>query len=173
MAWPFAVVAIALVFRVQIRTLMTEHLSRFRAGPFEAEFDRLLSEVGGEVPATEAPPESGVTRTLVEELNDVASLSPLTAVLDGFAAVDKALRDLIAKNHPDRPIKNGSTAQMVSIALSEGLITPETARNIEGITVLRNLAAHGRAREVTEERAREYLALVDAILYTIREGAET
>lgn len=35
---------------------------------------------------------------------------------------------------------------------------------------MRNLAADGRASEVTPERARDYLALVDAILFTMRQG---
>jgi hypothetical protein len=34
---------------------------------------------------------------------------------------------------------------------------------------MRNLAAHGRASEITVERAQDYLALVDAVLYALRQ----
>ena len=59
--------------------------------------------------------------------------------------------------------------QLLRLALDHGVITPEAAKAVEGITVMRNLTAHGRANEVTVERARDYLALVDAVLYTLRQ----
>jgi hypothetical protein len=40
-------------------------------------------------------------------------------------------------------------------ALKRGLITDETARAVEGLSILRNLAAHGRAGEVTPASSRE------------------
>jgi hypothetical protein len=42
---------------------------------------------------------------------------------------------------------------------------------IEGISVMRNLAAHGSAREISSEQAMEYLALVDAVLYALKTRA--
>jgi hypothetical protein len=90
----------------------------------------------------------------------VAAVSPLAAVL----------RELIAQVDSEQTGQNVGTARLTRTALANGLITPETARAIEGITVMRNLAAHGRANEVTPERARDYLALVDAVLFTIGQG---
>ena len=55
--------------------------------------------------------------------------------------------------------------------LRKQLITGESLQAVEGITVLRNRAAHGSAREITTEQAEEYLALVDAIIYALRTGA--
>jgi hypothetical protein len=137
------------------------------------EFDRLLTEVRSDVPSINESNERGSARTLVDEFADVASISPLTAVLDAYDAVDQALRDLIAQTHPDHPIERDGTERLIDVALANGTITPEMAKNIEGIAVLRNLAAHGSAGDVTPERAREYLALVDAILFTIRRRTET
>lgn len=172
LAWPLAVVVIALVFRVQIRRLMTGQLRRLRAGPVEMEFDRLLSEVGVELaaPRTTAAPAGGSGSPLIDEFADVATVSPLAAVLDGHAAIEQALRELIDKVDPNQAGQNVGTARLTSTALAKGLITPETAKAVEGITIMRNLAAHGRANEVTPERARDYLALVDAVLFTIRQG---
>jgi hypothetical protein len=48
------------------------------------------------------------------------------------------------------------------------LVNEETVRAIEGLGVLRNLVAHGRAGETTPERAADYLALVDAVMYTLK-----
>lgn len=172
LAWPLVVVAIALVFRVQIRRLMTGQIRRLRAGPVEMEFDRLLSEVRVELaaPRTAAAPSGDGGNPLIDEFGDVAAVSPLAAVLDGHSAVEQALRDLIAQADPGLPIEHLGAVRLTSTALAKGLITSETARAVEGITVMRNLAAHGTANEVTPERARDYLALVDAVLFTIRQG---
>ena len=43
-------------------------------------------------------------------------------------------------------------------------------RAVEGIGVLRNLSAHGGAREVTTEQALDYLSLADAVLFALRSG---
>lgn len=60
---------------------------------------------------------------------------------------------------------------LARLAREKGLITAKSLQAIEGITVLRNLAAHGSAREITTEQAEEYLVLVDAIIYALRTGA--
>jgi hypothetical protein len=172
LAWPLAVLAVAMVFRVQIRQLMTRQLRRLRAGPVEMEFDRLLSEVGVELasPRPAASSKGSAESPLIEELADASAVSPLAAVLDAHAAVEQALSDLVAEVDAGQARQSAGTARLTNTALAKGLITPETARAIEGITVLRNLAAHGRANEVTPERARDYLALVDAVLFTMRQG---
>lgn len=53
-------------------------------------------------------------------------------------------------------------------AVQHKMITSSTAEAVEGIAVLRNLSAHGRASELTEDRALDYLALVDGVLLAIR-----
>jgi hypothetical protein len=49
------------------------------------------------------------------------------------------------------------------------MITPEALEAVEGVAVLRNLAAHN-PREASEQQALEYLALIDAVLFTLRRG---
>ena len=50
-----------------------------------------------------------------------------------------------------------------------GLISAASLEAIEGLTVMRNLAAHGRAQEdLDAARAIEYLDLADAVLYGLR-----
>lgn len=61
--------------------------------------------------------------------------------------------------------------RLARLARQAGLVTPETVKAIEGLSVMRNLAAHGSAREISSERAMEYLALVDAVLYTLKARA--
>lgn len=55
-------------------------------------------------------------------------------------------------------------------ALEAGIITPETVEAIQGVAVLRNLAAHGEQTDLSEARALDYLALIDGVLFAIRRG---
>ena len=48
------------------------------------------------------------------------------------------------------------------------LISDETLSAVEGLSVLRNLAVHGLGGEIGAQRARDYLALADAVLYALR-----
>lgn len=168
LAWPLAVLAIAVIFRAQIRQLASRPMRRLRAGPLEVEFDRLLSEVEVSVerPAGgEKTPETPV----IEELEGLVTTSPVAAVMDAHAAVERELRELVLKAAPDTNVSRISMGQLLRLARDQDIITPETAKAVEGITVMRNLSAHGRASEVTPERARDYLSLVDAVLYTLRQ----
>ena len=42
-------------------------------------------------------------------------------------------------------------------------------REIDGLSVMRNLAAHSSGREITPEKATDFLVLVDAVLHTLRQ----
>jgi hypothetical protein len=170
LAWPVAVIVIALIFQKQIRQLASRPMRRLKAGPLEVEFDRLLSEVEVSVEAPPAAASAGGTRSenpLIEALEETATTSPITAVMEAHAAVEQELRRVISLSGTS--VSTKSIGQLLRLALDQGAITPETAKAVEGITVMRNLAAHGRANEVTAERAQDYLALVDAVLYTLQQ----
>lgn len=55
--------------------------------------------------------------------------------------------------------------------MQHGVVTEETLRAVEGLSVLRNLSAHARAGDVTPGQTIDYLALADAVLYAIRTKA--
>lgn len=74
LAWPAAVVCIAVVFRNQLKTLLTDQLRHIEAGPIKADFDRAASKVeatlgkaGIAVPVhAEAPHLTGLTAQVPE-----------------------------------------------------------------------------------------------------------
>lgn len=175
LAWPVAVLVIALIFRAQIRQLMSRPIRRLRAGSVEVEFDRLMSEVqvSVETPAPVKGQAAPIASPVIEELEEIIPTSPVAAVLDAHSAVERELRSLIAAGDPSVDVTRMSTGRLLREGVERGIITPETARAVEGITVMRNLAAHGRASEITPERARDYLALVDAVLFTLRQPPAT
>jgi hypothetical protein len=67
------------------------------------------------------------------------------------------------------PGRTFGTEGLARLANEHGLISDQTLAAIEGMSVLRNLMAHSRgAGEIGVDRAREYLALADAVLYALR-----
>jgi hypothetical protein len=180
LAWPGAAFAIALLFRRQLADVISTSLSRFKAGPFELEFERVRSTVEAELgtkatlrPKLEGEASPGTTGgdstspSLIDELSPVAQVSPTAAILDAHSRLEYEVRELTTDLTTDR--RPRGVVALARLALEHGLITPETLNAIEGVTTLRNLAAHGRQAEVSPERAMDYLALVDAVLFALRQ----
>jgi hypothetical protein len=138
-------------------------------GPVE--FQALLSSVQAAMETTSRtqprqPP--GVTPAM-DDLAGTASSDPAMAVFQGYIRLERALHELLLSTG-SKPDERRATTELARQAVDKGLITPETLNAFEGLTVLRNLVAHGRGEEVTEERARDYLTLVDALLFAIRQS---
>jgi hypothetical protein len=57
--------------------------------------------------------------------------------------------------------------ERAGLAQERGLISDESLAAIEGMSVLRNLVAHSRS-DIGVDRALDYLALADAVLYVLR-----
>jgi len=73
-AWPAAAVGIALMFRPQLRALLTR-LNRGRLGPAEFEFEQTLQVLAARAPATGTPraSASAVARTAVPARETIAA----------------------------------------------------------------------------------------------------
>jgi hypothetical protein len=166
LAWPGAVVGIAIVFRRQVVDLLSgAKARRLKAGPVEIEFDRVISSVEAELGSEPAPRSTRMPRlTLLEDLAPIARAAPTAAVLEAHSRLEHQLRELTQALGEQR--QAGAVA-LARLALANDLITPETENAIVGVTTLRNLAAHGRQAELSEERAMDYLALVDAVLFAV------
>lgn len=172
-AWPVTVLAIALIFRRPITNMLAGQIGRMKAGPFEVEWQRTLSEVETELDqepiaqAAPARPDGGLSA----ELDPVARRAPTAAVLEAHARVEAVLRAVLQSRGVTESSDQLGAVGLARLARSHGVVTDETAQAIEGLSVLRNLAAHGRARDVSAERARDYLALADGVLFAVESNA--
>jgi hypothetical protein len=170
-AWPVTILVIALMFRKSITEMLSGPLSRMKAGPFEWEWRRTFVEVEAEIDS--AVPAAADDRSeggLVEELASLAQRSPSTAVLEAYARVEQELRRVAGEPpvDPHRDLNRVGARTLAQTAFRGGRLSAQTVQAVEGISVLRNLAAHGRAGDVTPERALDYLSLVDGVLFAIR-----
>jgi len=172
LAWPVSALVIAWVLRHPIGRILSDRPpKKVRAGPFEVEWDRVIAETEKEVEAgASGPPVRPKTPPVREELAAEAKAAPAVAVLEAYTMVERELRRIVGDLEPERTSRMGPVG-LARLALGRELISPEAVRAVEGVSVLRNLAAHGSARDITPEQATEYLALVDAVLYSLRSAA--
>jgi hypothetical protein len=172
LAWPAAVFAIALLFRKQLADLLAGPLRRLKAGPggVELEFERILPKVQAQVAAAE-PGEKRPIEPSSDELAEVAQRSPAAAVLGAYARLEAELRAGLVKAGNQQADKLAGR-HLVHAALERGLISEQTAEGIEGVALLRNLSAHGREGDLSVERALDYITLVDALLYAVRQNGK-
>ncbi len=169
LAWPAAVVGIVFLFRAQLRTLLTDRLRHIEAGPLKADFDQL----GSKVEATLS--KAGISvpdHAESDDLADLAKHAPGMVIAEAFALVEQELRSALDSTG-EPPPEDSDAAEVAHLALERGLISPLTINAIEGIAVMRNLAIDGPRREITATQVDEYLALVESVLYAIRQNIKS
>jgi len=99
-----------------------------------------------------------------ERLIALANSDPQAAVLEAYAMVERSLKQrMIVADVAGVERLHGQ--ELVDVALRKRVITREAAEAIGRLLILRNLAAHDR--DIGLEKALDYLALADAVLYTI------
>ena len=160
---------VVIVLRRPIGAALGRGVRRLRAGPVEVEFDQELAEVREELrrsPELAAEPQR-LPGSLTEELARLAEVSPRAAVLEAFARIEARLTELLPKADAESYRGFGGRA-LARQARDRGLISDETLTAIDGLSVLRNLAAHSPTDDIGAERAHDYLALADAVLYALR-----
>lgn len=174
-AWPLGVVAGVWLLRRQLADLLAAPLTRLRAGPVELEWSRAAEEVGERVAALDALPATATEDPQTDRMAEVAETMPVVAVLSGWSLVECKLREIARRAEslgsvfPPRRRDRLPASALAEILARQELISQETAVAVRGLSTLRNLAAHdqGSGTSVTVERAREYVALVQAVLFAL------
>ena len=157
-----------------------------KAGPVEVEFDRLQAEVReelarspelaetqapgpvGQAPVGQPPADQAAAGSLQEELSRLAEISPGTAVVAAYHRIEDRLVQMLDSYSPrSRPFATVGGRGLAKLAHHHDLISDETLAAIEGLSMLRDLVVLSRG-EIGVDRARDYLALADGVLYALR-----
>lgn len=165
LAWPSVVAAAVVVLPRPIGDALSRGVHRLRAGPIEVVFDRELTAIGTEISetATKAAPEAA---QLSRELSRLVELSPRVAVLEAFTRVEARLSQML-EDRSDVWLAPGLGLMKAQVAHQRGWISDETLKAIEGLATLRDLIIHTPDVDLGTRRARDYIALADAILVTL------
>ena len=173
LAWPAGVATAVIVLRKPIAAMLGQGVRRLKAGPVEVEFDQVQAEVREDLARSpelaEAAPAEGQASTpatsLGKELSRLAELSPEAAVMEASRRIEYRLAEML--DDAGVPHRRIGLRGLARLAQEHGLISDETLAAIDGMSVLRNLVAHVRG-DIGVDRARDYLALADAVLYALR-----
>jgi len=173
LAWPLTVGVLAWLFRRQLREMLSVPLERLQGPGFDARFGKQMQKVekiaeefpeAMEQPAQPERPEP----LLASELEETAEVSPAAAVLEATERLERELTTRI-RDAGGWVFSGGGLVSLARQALDANLMSPETANAVQGIAVLRNLAAHDRMSRLSPAQAQEYLSLVDATIFAVRQ----
>ncbi len=172
LAWPFSAAALALSFRRPLSKLLDGiRLRRLKVGGTEAEFGAGLDEVRGTIVAATAP---GTTKSLPapsaeKELPDFA---PQGAVIWAWSQLEDQLK-AAAIRVGVIPARSVSAMKVLDTLAKKTVLHPATVTSIHGLRNLRNLVAHSpEGRPVTPERAREYVTMVEAVVFSVTQDVD-
>jgi hypothetical protein len=171
LAWPASLATIAWLLRRQLAALLDGPIKRWKAGPVEIEYwTEETAEVAGSVDVLDAVGASRAEPADDElaRLSELAERTPVLAVIEGYRLVEREVRR-IGMDGNIEGAEDAPLSKLLPAEVDAGLLTPETLNAVRGLTALRNLAAHGPAAEATTtvERAREYVILVQAVLFAL------
>lgn len=170
LAWPIATLVIALIFQRPIKQLLVTHagsLRRLRVGPVEAEWNDQLPTVQTDTLVALAN-ESPTRQLLRNYYAKDAERNPKHAILQAYCNVEESLREMVGG--PSGSItysSHGGPTELVREVQALGIVDDATVRAVDGIAILRNMVAHESDEVVTVQQALDYLALVDAVIFTL------
>lgn len=133
-AWPLAAIAVALIFRRQLSSLL-QAIKKGKLGPAEFEFERGVQEV--ERLAVELPLPPAINDTRLE-----AFANPRRAILEAWLELENRAINLATKRGIAPPqVLRHANAYLQAIR-AVGLLSPEHLEALKDLQALRNVAAH-------------------------------
>jgi hypothetical protein len=170
-AWPITSVIIAWLLKKPIQDAINR-LNKFKYGDAEASFERKLQDIKDSAESAnirydeQADGKLAINKTLLEEVQQVASISPSAAIPLAWSQVESEITDLIYRTavSPDSPSYN-SPSKNIDLLKKEGYLDLETYQTIVSMRQLRNTVAHSYASgiKVSVQEAIEYGKLAEAV----------
>jgi hypothetical protein len=171
-AWPLTILIIALLFRVPLTEALRAGSGKLRAGPFHIEWEERAAEIEADL-GLHPSISKGEIGGAAGRLDEIANISPTGAVVETFGQIEIALRSLLEEHEVNGFDQRWNVRQLANAALKQGLISGETKDAIEGLSVMRNLAAHGHQKDLSPQRAHEFVALGQGVLYAINMNSKS
>lgn len=171
LAWPFALVVIAALFRQQLAGLLAVPLKSLKAGPVSVTWAEQVAEVGVAVASGEiAPAETASSPHLDGELRRIADLveqTPVVAVRQAFGLIEQRLRAIADIGDIAAPSETSGLPLAITLHQA-GRISQANLDAVRGLATLVNLSARDvTGTSITVDRARDFMVLAQAVLYAL------
>lgn len=172
LAWPAAMVVVVVMLRRPLIALLEAPLRRFKLGPagFELEWAHAAGRVRGELPPVAGPAPGELTgREFRQEMLRLAEdASPAAAVVASLGRVEDALRAMLTAAGVEAP-KTANATELVRLARRHDLVDDPSVNAVEGLGVMHMLGVlDDGGRHLDLRRAEEFIALAEAVLFTLR-----
>ena len=164
LAWPAVVVA-ALIAHRKLVPALSSRMNAVRYGDFELAFDAQSVRVAESVSAAPKLEISDASETADPALLALAQRSPRAAIVESWARVERKLRELerMEDGKADAKPIEGIIASLRATAR----ISPDIENSVRGLWLLRNLAVHATERELTPQKAVDFVVLAGAVLWAL------
>jgi hypothetical protein len=179
LAWPVAIVVIALSFRPLVVQWLRSRRepSAAIAPPVEAQtpvaaFSSLLWQASGEMveAGVVIPSDAAEAAMHNEEMERVFALSPSACVVEAHDLLHRTIRRLVLRPNDPAVLAGGvemNTVALARAARSRQLIDEPTFAAIEKLTYLRGLATNRGGGEVNIDLAMDYASRIQAVVYRL------
>jgi hypothetical protein len=173
LAWPIAVIFIVIILRRPLRHLLLR-LETLRGPGVEATFERQIEEAKDEVasavagsPQVQRSEESRQERLEVDDLLQLADVSPRAAILEAWLRVESALAEAAAKLDLPPNMRRG-TLLFIETLERQGVMSPEVGRAIRRLRNLRNVVVHTPTLDISRESIIDYVETAEFIVRSLR-----
>jgi len=169
LAWPLALVVLGLIFRSHLSGLLEGvRLRRVQKGEWLADFETVAQEVRAELPGQGQV--LGQARdsevSLIEENERLLDVAPTAAVSQAW----NQLEDRLTSVASSAGIAQKRLPELLRTLVEKGVIKPSVSDSILGLRNMRNLAVHAPPDRLSTTQAREFLTMVEAIIWTLQQN---
>lgn len=172
LAWPSAVLVIALVFRSSFRRIL-ERVTRVKWGEAELEIDRQVAQARADLVAgrgrLELPSPSPESARPLEYFQTLSQLSPRAAMLEAWWPFEVAASEIAAALSITKP--GGRPLQMAELftgLVKEGVLTSEEEQALNRLRAVRNAVVHAPSEDLSPASAVEYAGILQDITQAMR-----
>lgn len=171
LAWPLATLTMILLLKNEIAEVLPK-LTKFKAGPLEAEFEKEVREL--KRTATAQKTEYAINEPQAPysafraEVTRLAEIKPSAAILEAWIQIENAARNALKSQSTSVGSSSYIPASRLSTPLLEQKILSATeAETFDKIRKLRNEVAHAQGFAPTRESAQEFAEVAETLFMRI------
>jgi Domain of unknown function (DUF4145) len=165
LAWPATVILVCLIFRRHVGGLLKGmQLRRITRGSWSADFEVAAREVRAELPSlAQGLPMMTISGQLDGDIEQLVDIAPGAAISQAWNRLEQRVADIAAQADVTQKLLPESLRALVE----RGIVQPSVSDSVLGLRNMRNLAVHAPTKQVTPEQAREFVTMVEAIMWSL------
>lgn len=159
-AWPLAAITISLIFRDQLRALLSR-IRKGKVGPAEFEFEQEVKEL------TEQAPLQPLSSKVSSPIVTLATTNPRAAILEAWLGIEGSVQRLAYNSNLSNPSAHRNTSIIMREIEKNGILQSNDIALFFDLRALRNQATHDPGFSPTPESVIKYVQLAQGLKHRI------